>query len=315
MRAILILSLLVCCSAVGQQFPAFQQVRYDEDYSGLENDTVKDCYARIKYRKIDKDAYISFGGDFRTQYLIMNNESWNPALKDRDGFTLSRLLLHADLHLSGKIRIFAELQSGLGNSRKIMIPVEENALELHQLFVDCKPFEEIPLTLRAGRQEVAYGSQRLISLRDSPNNRRSFDGVRALFKKNSIAVDIFYLHAVIDKIGIFDDTSSPDLKFWGAFADILVPKKNVNLNFYYLGFYNSKSVLNADEGNEIRHTIGARIVKKTGSWRHDLESGFQFGSIAQTRIEAWSVASATSYHFSGLKFNPEIGLKAQEKKL
>jgi len=52
-------------------------------------------------------------------------------------------------------------------------PTDRDDLDLHQAFADLRvPFSgSDELTLRAGRQEMAYGSQRLISVRESPNNR------------------------------------------------------------------------------------------------------------------------------------------------
>ncbi len=52
-------------------------------------------------------------------------------------------------------------------------PTDRDDLDLHQTFADLRvPFSgSDELTLRAGRQEMAYGSQRLISVRESPNNR------------------------------------------------------------------------------------------------------------------------------------------------
>src|SRR5690606_36938484 len=195
-----------------QQIPEFQQLRYKEDYSVLENDTIRNWYHRLKYSKIGKSAHVSFGGDFRAQYLLMDNEGWNPGFRDDDGYLLTRWLLHADVHLSRNVRVYAELQSALANSREILLPVEENPLKLHQLFMDYKPFRKVPITFRLVRQEVNYVSPRLISLRDSPNSRRSFDGIKAMFSGDNIKTDMFYLHAVVDKVGIFDDSSSPDLR-------------------------------------------------------------------------------------------------------
>src|SRR5690554_6108086 len=310
MRTVSILLLFFCFSAYGQQAVPFQQMRYDEDYSIYENDTLRDLYPRVKYMKIDKDAYVSFGGSFRVQYLIMDNEGWNHALRDKDGYLLTRLLLHADLHLSKRLRIFAEVQSALANSRNHLIPVEKNPLEPHQLFVDYQPFNRIPLTLRAGRQELSYGSERLISVRDAPNSRRSFDGIKAILRKGKVDTDVFYMRPVIDKAGIFDDTSSPDLKLWGGFSDISISRQNLTVNFHYLGFYNSRALFNDGGGVETRHTLAARIVKNGRRWRYDLEEGYQFGAIGDRKIAARSTALATSYRFNEMLYSPEIGLKA-----
>lgn len=310
MRILLIVLLCNSFLVTAQQNTKFEQMRYDEDYSGLEKDTVRNWYHRLKYKRISKNAYISFGGDFRTQYLIMDNEGWNPELSDDDGYLLTRWLLHADLHLSGNVRVYAELQSALANSRKILLPVEENPLKLHQLFIDYKLFIKTPITFRMGRQEVSYGSTRLISLRDSPNTRRSFDGIKAIINGDNIKTDFFYLHAVVDEVGIFDDTSSPDLRLWGTFSDIKTSNKKLHFHFYYLGFYNKHALFYDGAGTEKRHTLASRFFRNSGRWWYDLEGGYQFGSVGSRTISAWSIALATSYHFPSLKYTPEIGLKA-----
>ncbi|MEH6682847.1 MAG: alginate export family protein [Sediminicola sp.] len=292
----------------GQQFPEFKPARYDEDHSFLEKDTVPTWYKGLKYGKIGNRAYVGFGGDLRTQYLIKTNEGWSSELEDGDGFTLTRWLLHADLHLSENVRFFAELQSALANGKDIPIPIEENPLGVHQFFVDVRPFPKLPVSLRLGRQEVAYGSQRLISYRDAPNSRRAFDGVKAMFANDKMGTDIFYLHAVVDKAGLFDDTSSPDLSVWGMFSS--VPLRKGELSFYYLGFRNATAVFYDGPGIENRHTVGARILKKVGNWQYDVEGGYQFGSIGDRNIEAWSTGLAVSYLFDGLKYSPALGLKA-----
>lgn len=310
MRVFLLVVFWNCFSVTAQHIPKFQQMRYNEDYSGLEKDTLRNWYHRLKYKSIGKNAYVSFGGDFRAQYLIMDNEGWNPDLRDDDGFMLTRWLFHADLHLSGTTRFYAEFQSALANSRDIVLPVEENPLKLHQLFMDYQPFSKVPITFRLGRQEVSYGSTRLISLRDSPNTRRSFDGIKAMLNGENIKTDMFYLYAVVDKVGIFDDTSSPDLRLWGTFSDIALSRKKLHFNFYYLGFYNKNALFYDGAGTENRHTLAARVFKASGRWWYDLEGGYQFGSIGSRGISAWSIALATSYHFPSIKYTPEIGIKA-----
>jgi len=310
MRVWPIVLLWNCFLATAQQFPTFQQLRYNEDYSHLKKDTLRNWYHRLKYSKIGRSAYVSLGGDFRAQYLVMDNEGWNPDFRDDDGYLLTRWLLYADLHLSGNVRLYMELQSALANSREILLPVEENPLKLHQLFVDYQPFGKVPITFRLGRQEVSYGSTRLISLRDSPNTRRSFDGIKAMFSGDNIKTDMFYLHAVVDKVGIFDDSSSPDLRLWGTFWDIPTSRKELHFNFYYLGFYNKNALFYDGPGTEKRHTIAARVFKDRGNWWYDVEGGYQFGTIGSRSISAWSIALATSYHFTSIKYTPEIGIKA-----
>src|SRR5438132_13706762 len=74
------------------------------------------------------------------------------------------------------------------------------------------------MTLRAGRQELAYGSSRLISAREAPNVRLSFDGVKAILKVSGWRVDAFVVKPVRTKTGVFDYDPDVNEKFWGLYA-------------------------------------------------------------------------------------------------
>ena len=60
----------------------------------------------------------------------------NPLL-DKDGFILTRYLVHADFHAGKYFRTFIQLQSSLANGKEVPpSPVDENQLDLHQAFAD-----------------------------------------------------------------------------------------------------------------------------------------------------------------------------------
>ena len=79
----------------------------------------KNWYEKLKYAPMAKNgnAFISFGGDIRFQYFYLKNENWGDSPQDKDGFILSRWLVHADLHAGKHFRTFVQLQSSLANSR------------------------------------------------------------------------------------------------------------------------------------------------------------------------------------------------------
>ncbi len=85
-------------------------------------------------------------------------------------------------HVGKWVRSFAQLQSSMTNCKPITSAVDENPLELHQAFAELllKPDSANKLHLRVGRQELFYGSQRLVSVRDGPNNRQSFDAIKMI---------------------------------------------------------------------------------------------------------------------------------------
>ena len=198
----------------------------------------------MKFNGLSKDrrAYLSFGGETRFQYFYAHNEDWGDVPKDNDGYILSRFLFHADLHAGKSFRTFIQFQSSMAGSRLDPSPVDDNPLELHQSFIDVIPFinAKSKLIFRVGRQELSYGSQRIISVRDNPNNRQSFDAARIIFIKKDYKIDGFYAHYVAAKNGIFDDGFNRNTKLWGAY---IVKNKIAfieNIDIYYLGLLKKK---------------------------------------------------------------------------
>lgn len=307
----LLLFVVIPLCSVAQNVPAFKQLRYDEDYSVLRDDSTKNWYNRVKFAALSKkrDVYISIGGDIRYQYLWFKNESWGDAPEDKDGYILTRYLVHADMHTGKHFRTFIQLQSSLANGKvKTPSPVDENQLDLHQAFFDIV---SRGLTLRIGRQEFLYGSQRLVSVREGPNNRHSFDAAKLLYKGKLVKADLFFSHYVRSKQKIFDDGFNQNTRFWGLYIvrDHVPLLRNVDL--YYLGLGNKKATFDDGTGKEMRHTVGSRAWSSGKEWRYDIEGLYQFGKFADKKIRAWSFSVNTGYKFSKIKFKPEIGIKTE----
>ena len=261
-----------------------------------------------------KDSFcINYGGDLRSQYFSVKNEGWGDAPKDNDGYILARFLVHADLQAGKYFRTFVQLQSSLSGSRISPNPVDENPLELHQVFADIKtiPTKAVSFTFRFGRQEFLYGSQRLISVREGPNNRQSFDAARSMLKAGNYNIDVFYGHHVAAKQGIFDDCFNKNKKLWGVY---FVRNKLAvlgNIDFYYLGFWRRQALFDDGQGKELRHSIGTRVWKNELNWNYDLEGLYQFGKFSGKVISAWTASVNTSYRFTHAKWQPAIGLKTE----
>ena len=299
-----------------QQVPAFRPLRYEEDYSMLKNDSSHQWYNKTKYKQLSKNgsAYVSLGGEVRYQYFYFKNEDWGESPQDKDGYILTRYLAHADLHIGKYFRSFVQLQSGLANG-KISTPsgVDENQLDLHQAFFDIElPFtKQQKLTMRLGRQELSYGSQRLVAVRDGPNNRQSFDAAKLMYISNHFKADAFSSNYVLAKQNIFDDGFNKNTRFWGTYLVVNEIPVFKNADFYYFGLSKATATFDDAKGKELRHSIGSRVWKKSGNWQYDFEGVYQWGKFATQGISAWTISSNILYNFNSIKYSPQIGLKTE----
>ncbi|MCG2617436.1 alginate export family protein [Terrimonas sp. NA20] len=296
------------------QVKPFKALRYDEDYSYLSKDTSDNWYHRMKYSRLSAagSSYVSIGGEARIQYFNLKNEDWGDAVRDKDGFVLSRYLFHADLHAGKKFRLFTQLQSSLASGKPSFSPVEQNEMELHQAFADFNSkVGSGNWLLRFGRQEMSYGSQRLISVRELPNNRQSFDGLKTSWKNELYQLDMFYTYYVQAKKGIFNDGVNDDIRLWGAYLTRNKVRALQNIDLYYLGIRKRSALFVDGSATELRHSVGTRIWQNKTNWQYDLEGVYQWGGFGQHTISAWTASANVSHTFPSSKMKPVLGLKAE----
>lgn len=314
-QSLLLLFILTSFAAYAQDRP-FKQLRYDENYEYLKKDTSSNWYHQMKFNPVskDKNTYFSFGGEVRYQYFYFKNEDWGEAPKDKDGFLLTRYLGNVDFHAGKHFRTFVQLQSSLANGQvETPSPVDNNPLDLHQAFFDLvfPVRDKDNLTIRIGRQELSYGSQRLVAVREGPNNRQSFDAAKVMYRTKQVGLDLFYSHYVQAKTTIFDDASSSSTQFWGAYATFApVPFFN-HIDLYYLGEKKKNAVFDNINGRELRHSVGTRIWNNAEGWQYDVEGLYQFGKFNTETIAAWTLSSHVCYTFNSTPLTPELGLKAE----
>ena len=297
---------VIIMDSYAQKMPAFKPLRYDEDFSSLKNDTSSNWYKRTKYTALSENSYISFGGDARFQYFNVKNEGWGEVPRDKDGYVYTRMLVHADLHAGKNFRTFVQLQSSTTDGKVVTSPVDEDPLEVHQAFIDLKTAHN-KLTFRLGRQEMSYGYQRLVAVREGPNSRQSFDALKSIFVTGNYRVDLFYGHHVASKKGIFDDGFNHNTKFWGAYAVRNKIRFFQNIDLYYLGLWKKSNAYDDGIGRESRHSVGSRIWGNRGGWKYDVEALYQFGKSGTNNIAAWTASLSTSYNLGRV----EAGLKTE----
>jgi hypothetical protein len=168
------------------------------------------------------------------------------------------------------------------------------------------------MILRAGRQEISFGSSRLVGTREGPNVRQSFDGIRLSSKLNGWALDGFLVKPVSTEKGFFDDKPQNQQTFGGFYAvspaGILTKKGKID--FYYFGLDKKTGRFDQGTAREVRHTVGTRIWKTTVPLDYNFEFAYQFGKFGAGGINAWTASSDAGYTVKNWFLKPRFGLKA-----
>ena len=305
--------------SLAQTPPPIVSFRFDEDYSGYQDPAKRaGPFAAFKYIPVGSGgASVSLGGEVRERF-----EFYSPPYLGAPGragggnsYLLQRALLHADLHLTESLRAFVQVADlfAFGQNRNSLGAVQDDRGELTQAFADYTAMAGSGdrVTVRGGRQEMAFGSGRLVSEREGPNLRLAFDGVRAfVVTPDGGRLDAFVVRPVQPLRGTFNDRANPREAFWGAYGTspvLAVP--GLSVDAYYLGRDRSRAVYAEGSSSEQRNTAGVRVFGARGGWDWDTEAAYQFGTFGSAGIQAWTVSSDTGYTAAALAWQPRLGLK------
>src|ERR1700758_4912325 len=315
-----LLSLAQSISASESSAPArtYHLLREDDDWSFLADYAERrDFWDPIKYiplRSGRNGWFLSMGGEAREIWEQIGNDNWGQQ-PFMNGYLDERYMFYFDVHYGTHIRSFVELKSGL-NSYRIggPRPIDEKKMDFQTAFIEVGTGEDRNwIKLRAGRHEMEYGSGRLIDVREGPNVRLSFDGFKVKAGVGSWQIDGFAMRPDLDKPGFFDNAPNHAVGFWGVYG-VRPLKKNLTLDTYYLGLDRKDAAFNRGAGQEVRHSIGARLSRPVAqtkpAWDFDFEALWQFGSFGSANIRAWTVASETGYRLPNLPLKPRFSAKA-----
>jgi Alginate export len=301
-------ALALCCLTLGGTAMAQE----DTSKSAPE----KDPFDALKNIPLSSDGsvYVDLGGQLRIRPEFSRSPVFGLAAPERNDGLLVRSFLSADFHLGPYLRTFVELGSGQAPIWDGAPPATQfDRFDLMQGYGELTlPSDAGNFMVRAGRQEMSFGSSRLVSVRESPNIRRAFDGVRAAWIASPDArIDAFFVQPVLPLSGVFDDKPDPDQAFWGVYGTSPVAGiPALKADLYYLGLNRDNAMFAQGIANEHRHTLGARLFGKANDFDWNVEGAYQFGQFGTADINAWTVSANLGYTFQGVPFSPRIGLNA-----
>src|SRR5712692_1196847 len=304
--------------------PAYQlgsAGRFNEDWSvlrGVDLDKTDDFWDRLKFIPLspDQNVWLTIGGQARErgeyyrQYLFGASEP-----KQSDAYLLSRYRLSADLHVTQYFRMFAEGRSAFALDRELAggrTTAFVDEFDLMNGFADIMiPFgQKANVTLRGGRQELIFGSQRLVGPGDFTQVPRAFEGGAAIAQIASWTITPFWAQSVVvDKYRFNKSTS--DLQLFGVFGTGPLHVLPVNLDLYWLDADNRTGNFNGTIGRERRHTLGGRVWGKVGATGLDfeVEGASQFGTLGRGDIAASMFTTVLGYTVPVPQLSPRVYLE------
>ncbi len=269
-------------------------LRYNDNFEYLLKDSVsKKGTERLKYMKLYRTSTISIGGELREQLQYYRNINFGdvpPTFGKTTTWQLwQRLMVHANIGVSKNFRVFTQLGSThrFINPNPLTPEIEQNDLSLQQAFIDFK--NKSNLLLRIGRQELSYGSHRLITFREGPNTRLSFDGALLKYMSGKRRIELLAISPVISKNGVFDDQAFKDWIAGVYVSETFIPKW-LNADYYAINFNSKRRQYNFIAGKENRQIAGIRLFSDKPVLNYELEASYQFGKFNNLYIKAFGIA-------------------------
>lgn len=233
-------------------------------------------------------SWIRLRGEFRERVEGFDGAGFNGTREDL--YYLSRLRFNTTITASKSLSFQAQVQDARV-ARKTVGPTGTPfaaTVDLRMAFADIGDATG-PVTVRAGRQELVYGDQRLVGHLAWTNAARTFDGVKATFRSTAVSVDAFATSVVRILDGTFDKSGAGN-RFAGLYATTTRLVKNGTVEPY--AFFKRDTNLRPEIGgaaNLAETTVGVRWAGKLPArLDYNVELALQRGSLGGDDIRAWA---------------------------
>lgn len=287
---------------------------FDNDFSYLDDPDNKDFRLGdfLKRNKIG-DTVIDAGGEYRLRHHHEVNLRGSNLTGLSDDFLLQRTRAYLDVHHSDWLRFYGELIDATSSGEEFPPrTIEENRFDALNLFGDVLLYEEgdDKLWFRAGRQEQAYGAERLISPLDWANTRRTFDGLKLFYRSENWNFDGFWLRPVpfgqhVNNDHNFDHPDQSQ-EFMGIYATYKGIKDHA-LDVFYIRYAEYDAPGSAANPVDFDlHTFGGRWLGKQDHWLGEIEGGLQLGEYGRQSQVAGYFTAGLGYEWVDLPWKPTL---------
>ncbi|MDE1172884.1 MAG: alginate export family protein [Parvibaculaceae bacterium] len=294
------------------QAPALTITRYDEDWSVLADPAARTgrWTDALKYIPLGDDIYLTTGTEVRLRNEDYRNNLWGGAPAPDDSYLWLRAMPYADLH-AGNVRAFVQpiiaYAEGVSPAAG---PVDETRVDLLQGFAEATlPLGGDSVSLRAGRQMLSLGTERLVGTRYGPNVPLAFDGERMIVKTGIAEISLFSVRPVQPGMNSFDDEQSREKALWGAYATLPDLWPGIGLDIYYLGYRNRDATYGTRTGREQRHSFGLRSFGDIDNRHWNIEGVVQTGQFDGGPIFAWTLGTEVGQRFPDAPLFPDATLR------
>lgn len=251
-------------------------------------------------------------GEFRDREEGRTSYGFAPG-KD-DAYGLTRLCIGFDMTPTSWFHAFVQARDSevIGANPKNVTTSMKDVFDLSQAYVEFRDGENGWFSLKAGRQELFFGDERLIGRSDWSNASRSFDAVRLMLRTQHYGarLDLFASSVVKNYVTSFDHVQA-GRNFYGANLALtkLVPRATLE-PYVYLKTVPSVVGWDKKAGTERLYTSGLRWAGTIpGGFDYRARYSLQSGHFADNSIRAWAWYAVAGYTVPKSRWQPRFSLE------
>ena len=249
--------------------------------------------------------WLRVGGLFRTRLEGFLNRGFT--FRENDVHLLDRFRLDITVRLARWVSFMFEGQDArIYFQRSIPnAPPFANPMDLRLGFLQLGDIDKSTISLRAGRQDLNFGEQRLLGNFNWINVGRSFDALRVTIQHGGYHLDTFASSVVIPTSEGFDRPQTGN-NLHGVYGSVTELVPGATIEPYLLWRVAPQQVSeNGIHGTLDFKTVGLRWVGKAGAIDYGTEMAGQVGKLGPDRVRAWAGHWSAGYAV-GKRWRPRI---------
>jgi hypothetical protein len=251
--------------------------------------------------------WLQFSGELRSRLEGVTGGGFKPNADDL--YMLTRVRLGMKIQPTPWLKFMVQGQDAhvFWKNQHPAAPPYQDTFDLRQGYVEIGDTEKMTFGFRAGRQELAYGDERLVGNSNWTNVARSFDGFRGTFRHDGVRLDVFAA-SVVKIIDLQFNKYVPGANIYGLYGGFekLIPKSTVEPYF----FWRRSSGVTTETGRPgILNfgTLGLRWVGKLpDGFDYATEMAKQMGSLGTDTVRAWAGHWVLGYTVPRARFTPRF---------
>jgi hypothetical protein len=252
-------------------------------------------------------GWLCFTAGYRTRFEGYSAGSFTEG--NSDYYLLTRFRLGAAIKPAPWFKGYFELQDATAFWKDPPVgPPYQSTWDLRRAYLDIGDLENNPISLRIGRQDIAFGHLRLVGTAYWRNASRGWDAAMAVVNWNRLRLNAWAASPVIALANGLSHHQQGN-NFHGIYTVIrnIVPDSTIEP----YGLWRLSPGFKTEAGTAAKldeKTFGVRWAGAASRFDYDHEIAVQAGGVGSDRLRAWGWSAILGYNPS-LRYKPRVFVK------